>query len=218
MTVVLFSGGLDSTVLLTKARRHGPATALSFFYGQRHSTELEHAQRIAEALGVPHYVIDLQDVGRHLVGSALTDDAVAVPDGHYAEATMRSTIVPGRNAILLSIAAGYAAAHGDQEVWFGAHGGDHHIYPDCRPQFVGAIDEALYRGSGVRVRAPFVVMTKADIVASGNKLGAPLHLTWSCYRGGEHHCGTCGTCVERQEAFVLAGVLDPTSYGTAVPR
>lgn len=221
MSVVVFSGGLDSTVLLTDARRQGKATALSFDYGQRHVKELDHARRIAATLGVPHHVIDLRHVGTLLTGSALTDDTVAVPDGHYAEATMAATVVPNRNAILLSVAAGYAVAHGEHEVWFAAHTGDHFVYPDCRPVFVDVLDSALRLGNDpaeLHVHAPYAGLTKADIVALGADLGAPLELSWSCYRGDDLHCGTCGTCVERREAFTVADVSDPTTYGAAVRR
>lgn len=217
MAVVIFSGGLDSTVLLTAASRgEDPVVALSFDYGQRHRRELESAEQIANLLGVAHHVVDLAGVGQLLGGSALTDEAVPVPDGHYAEESMKATIVPNRNAIMLSVAVGYAVANGHDEVLFGAHAGDHFIYPDCRPAFVDLMDATAQAANDgiadVRVRAPFRTATKTDIALLGAKIDAPLAMSWSCYKGGTEHCGTCGTCVERREAFAEAELADPTIY------
>lgn len=217
MSVVIFSGGLDSTVLLTTEReRDEGVVALSFDYGQRHRVELDHARTIAGRLGVDHEVVDLSGVGRLLGGSALTDAAVEVPDGHYAEPSMKATVVPNRNAIMLMVATGYAVAHGHTLVAFGAHTGDHYVYPDCRPEFVDLMDATAQAANDglaeVHVIAPFREHTKGDIVRMGDNLGAPMDLSWSCYKGGAVHCGTCGTCVERREAFTDAGVADPTEY------
>jgi len=169
-------------------------------------------------LGVPHQVVDISNVGKALSGSALTDD-VDVPDGHYAEETMKITIVPNRNAIMLAIAFGMAAAEEATAVATAVHGGDHFIYPDCRPGFIDAFqamqNHALEGVAEIALLTPFVTGSKADIVTEGDKWNTPFAETWSCYKGGEVHCGRCGTCVERREAFHLAGVADPTIYADA---
>jgi 7-cyano-7-deazaguanine synthase len=215
-TIVICSGGLDSVTLAHKAAAERElAGLLSFDYGQRHVKELESARACARRLGVPHRVVDLRDVGAALSGSALTDD-VAVPDGHYAEETMRITVVPNRNAIMLAVAFGMAAAQKAGAVAAAVHGGDHFIYPDCRPGFVAAFqamqDAALEGYAAVTLWTPYVQGSKADIVRDGARLGVPFAETWSCYKGGARHCGRCGTCVERREAFHLAGAADPTGY------
>lgn len=222
-TVAVVSGGLDSAVLAHHLLADGHRLRLlSFDYGQRHAVELDHARRLAAALGCRHDVVDLRDAGRLLTGSALTDPTVDVPDGHYTDDSMRQTVVANRNAILVQVAVGVAVAEGARAVAVGIHAGDHPIYPDCRPAFVDAAtqlarvaNEGFVR-AGFAVLAPFVAWTKADIVRRGAELGVPFADTWSCYRGGDRHCGTCGTCVERREAFELAGVPDPTEYVTAV--
>ncbi|UWQ08733.1 7-cyano-7-deazaguanine synthase QueC [Aliiroseovarius crassostreae] len=215
-TNVVCSGGLDSVSLAHVIADRGDLTRLiSFDYGQRHRKELSYAAGCAERLGVPHHVIDMRSIGAALSGSALTDD-IDVPDGHYAEDTMKITVVPNRNAIMLTIAYGIAAANGDEAVATAVHGGDHFIYPDCRPAFTEAFDKmqraALDGYADVALFTPFVHRSKADIVAEGAKVGTPFAETWSCYKGGQHHCGRCGTCVERREAFHLAGINDPTIY------
>lgn len=215
-TIVVCSGGLDSVSLAHKiASEHQLLGLLSFDYGQRHRKELDFAAACAERLGVEHQIIDISAIGRHLSGSALTDD-IAVPDGHYAEETMKATIVPNRNAIMLTIAFGVAAAKGADAVAVAVHGGDHFIYPDCRPAFIDAFQamqtQALDGYASVTLYAPYVNISKADIVTDGVATGTPFAQTWSCYKGGENHCGRCGTCVERREAFHLAGVTDPTVY------
>ncbi len=218
-TIVICSGGLDSVSLAHKVAGEGTLRGLlSFDYGQRHVKEVEFAAACACRLGVPHKVVDISGVGAALSGSALTDD-VDVPDGHYAEETMKITIVPNRNAIMLAIAFGMAAAEKAAAVAAAVHGGDHFIYPDCRPGFVEAFqamqDEALEGVAEVRLYTPFLTGSKADIVTEGAKWGTPFAETWSCYKGGDVHCGRCGTCVERREAFHLAGVEDPTAYADA---
>ncbi|MEV4605544.1 7-cyano-7-deazaguanine synthase QueC [Neorhizobium sp. LMR1-1-1.1] len=215
-TIVVCSGGLDSVSLAHNIAAKGELMGLiSFDYGQRHKKELEFAAATAERLGVFHQIIDMRAIGSQLTGSALTDD-VDVPDGHYAEETMRITVVPNRNAIMLTIAFGVAAARKADAVAIAVHGGDHFIYPDCRPDFIDSFDamqrHALDGYASVKLLAPYVTGSKADIVTDGAKHGTPFVETWSCYKGGERHCGRCGTCVERREAFHLAGVTDPTDY------
>lgn len=213
---VICSGGLDSVSLAQKYAAEGSlARLISFDYGQRHRKELDFAAACAQRLGVPHLLIDLTSIGAALGGSALTD-AVAVPDGHYAEETMRITVVPNRNAIMLAVAFGIAAARGDDAVATAVHGGDHFIYPDCRPGFVAAFaamqHAALDGYADVALLTPFLQGDKARIVREGASHGTPFAETWSCYKGGALHCGRCGTCVERREAFDLAGIPDPTDY------
>ncbi|MFZ5789272.1 MAG: 7-cyano-7-deazaguanine synthase QueC [Pseudomonadota bacterium] len=215
-TIVVCSGGLDSVTLAHKAAAEGALLRLlSFDYGQRHKKELDHARRCAERLKAPHDLVDIAAVGRLLTGSALTGGG-AVPDGHYAEETMRATVVPNRNAIMLAIAFGVAVAQQADAVAAAVHGGDHFIYPDCRPAFVeafAAMQRAALDGlANIALVTPFLTLGKADIVREGARLGVPFAETWSCYKGGALHCGRCGTCVERREAFHLAGVEDPTAY------
>lgn len=215
-TIVICSGGLDSVTLAYKAAKESNLIGLiSFDYGQRHKRELGYAAIAAKALGVPHHILDISHVGKMLSGSALTDN-LDVPDGHYAEENMKVTVVPNRNAIMLAIAYGVASAQGADRVGAAVHGGDHFIYPDCRPGFIRAFEtmqnHALEGYSTISLYAPFLEKTKADIVAEGAKLGVDFGNTWSCYKGGEIHCGRCGTCVERREAFDIAGVTDPTVY------
>jgi 7-cyano-7-deazaguanine synthase len=212
---VLLSGGLDSSVLACWLARQGRlARAISADYGQRHRCELAAAAAVAAHLGVAHHVVQLSDLARHLPGSALTDATVPVPDGHYEAASMRATVVPNRNMVLIAVAAGIASAHGLSGLALAVHAGDHAIYPDCRPAFVSALQGALVTalGDGFRLEAPFVQLSKANIVRCGHEVEAPFALTWSCYKGGARHCGQCGTCTERREAFALAGVDDPTEY------
>ena len=215
-TLVVCSGGLDSVSLAHNIAARGELMGLiSFDYGQRHRKELDFAAAAASRLGVFHQIIDMRAIGSQLTGSALTDD-VDVPDGHYAEETMRITVVPNRNAIMLTVAFGVAAARQADAVAIAVHGGDHFIYPDCRPGFIESFDamqrHALDGYASVKLLAPYVTGSKADIVTDGARTGTPFVETWSCYKGGETHCGRCGTCVERREAFHLAGVQDPTDY------
>ncbi|GIL29054.1 7-cyano-7-deazaguanine synthase QueC [Actinocatenispora comari] len=223
--VVIASGGLDSTVLAYWLKSLGAQlTLLSADYGQRHRIELHYAALVGAALGAQHQTVDLTSVGKLLSGSALTDPDVEVPAGHYTDTSMRTTVVPHRSALLLDVAIGLAVATGADLVAFGAHAGDHPIYPDCRPEFVDAIRRAVlvandgFLTDGFAVAAPFIAMTKADIVRLGAELSVPFAATWSCYRGHQQHCGTCGTCVERAEAFQVAGVEDPTGYAEAPGR
>ena len=213
--LVLFSGGLDSTVLATQMKRDAEEPRLlSINYGQRHAKELNHSQRVAKHLDLPHEILNLSQLGAILGGSSLTDKGLALPEGHYAEESMKSTVVPNRNMILLALAGGHALSLGFDTIAYAAHAGDHTIYPDCRPAFADAMDRAfgLADWNTLSLHRPFVDMTKSDLVSLGTELDAPLHLTWSCYAGNEIHCGKCGTCVERKEAFALANVPDPTKY------
>lgn len=213
--VVVLSGGLDSATLMFDARRGKMGVlAISFDYGQRHRRELEAAYNLCFCAGVPHKVIAIPGLAEVLGGSALTDLSMEVPEGHYEADSMKATVVPNRNMIFLSIAAGYAIAQGAGFVGFGAHAGDHAIYPDCRPEFATAMSEVLVLANSevVSLASPFIHWTKAQIVHHGYDLGVPFGETYSCYKGGRIHCGKCGTCVERKEAFKLAGVPDPTIY------
>ncbi len=211
-TLALLSGGLDSSTLVA----HTKADAAVFVdYGQRHVRERRSAEDIAAHYGIPLYPLDLTSYGRN-VRSALTtggDERIPdVPHGHYAADNMAITVVPNRNAVMLSAAAGVAVTLGLERVVTAVHAGDHAIYPDCRPEFIAAIDMATYAGCGVHVAAPFVTGDKTDIARLAGKLGVPIELTWSCYEGGAVHCGRCGTCVERAEAIHDAGLDDPTVY------
>jgi 7-cyano-7-deazaguanine synthase len=219
--IVVASGGLDSTTLAYWLASQGTRlTLLAVDYGQRHARELQAAAQTATALGADCRVADLRPLGQLLGGSALTSDTVDVPDGHYADETMKATVVPNRNALLLDLGVALAITAGAQAVAYGAHAGDHFIYPDCRPGFVTAYEQMAlaandgFLPSGFTVAAPFIAMTKAGIASLADRLGVPIGETWSCYRGGNLHCGTCGTCTERREALALAGVADPTEYAT----
>jgi 7-cyano-7-deazaguanine synthase len=220
--VAVISGGLDSTTMAYWLRAQGSAViAISFDYGQRHRKELAFAEQMAAELDASWTLIDLHAAGLTsiLSGSALTDETVTVPDGHYADDSMKITVVPNRNAIMLSVACALAVTREAGAVAFGAHTGDHFIYPDCRPEFVRAFERmvnvAVEGLASIEILAPFLAMTKADIVKLGDELHVPFERTWSCYKGGALHCGTCGTCFERREAFARAHVTDPTLYEIA---
>lgn len=212
--VVIYSGGMDSFTLLHRARSEGyQVHALSFDYGQRHVRELTYARAVCESLEIPHQVIDIKALKTVMTGSALTDD-IEVPEGHYAEQSMKSTVVPNRNMILLSLATGYAVTAGASAVWYGAHGGDHAIYPDCRPEFVEKMD-AVCRVANyepVRIEAPYIRADKTGILAEGITMGLDYSQTWTCYNGRDLACGVCGSCVERLEAFAAHGLKDPLRY------
>ena len=213
--VVLFSGGLDSTVLVYDLLNEGAdLKLLSIDYGQRHEKELKSSSEIAESLGLEHEILRLPMLNNLLGGSALTDPSISLPEGHYAEDSMKATVVPNRNMILLSLAAGHAISLQFDTVAYAAHAGDHTIYPDCRPEFATAMDEALKLcdWNTISLYRPFIQLSKQDLVRKGNELGVPFEKTWSCYAGNDKHCGKCGTCVERKEAFELVGLLDPTEY------
>lgn len=216
------SGGLDSTTLAYHLADKGQlARVVSFNYGQRHVRELEFAAHHAGALGVPWTLIDLRETLKGVLpGNALTDSVtVPVPHGHYAEDTMKATVVPGRNLMMISIAAAHAQALGLQGVAVGVHAGDHFVYPDCRPVFIEHARQTLQASAGelapgdwVGLMAPFLTITKTDIARMAGDLDVPIDLTWSCYEGRARHCGRCGTCVERIQALNDAGVTDTTVY------
>lgn len=219
-TVLVYSGGLDSTVLLYHLHSAGDTVStLSIHYGQRHAKELECARRITSDLGIEHREVDLTTINQLLGGSSLTDKDLSIPHGHYEEDNMKSTVVPNRNMILLSLATGWAISQEADCVSYAAHSGDHAIYPDCREEFADALDKTIRLADWkeVYLNRPFVGLTKADVVKRGAKLGVPFETTWSCYEGKELHCGRCGTCIERREAFHLAGVEDPTPYDSDAP-
>ncbi|MCX7044724.1 MAG: 7-cyano-7-deazaguanine synthase QueC [Candidatus Sumerlaeota bacterium] len=213
--ILIYSGGLDSTVLLYHLRAEGhDVKCLTVDYGQRHRREIDAARAICARLGVEHRVADLGAIQPLLAGSALTSLEVAVPEGHYAEESMKQTVVPNRNMILLATGIAWAVSSGAEAVAYAAHGGDHAIYPDCRPEFVAAMAAAarLCDWRPIEILTPFIRMDKAAIVARGAALGAPFQDTWTCYQGQERHCGVCGSCTERREAFLLAHIPDPTEY------
>jgi 7-cyano-7-deazaguanine synthase len=218
--IVLCSGGMDSVAALHwAARHHKVAAAVSFDYGSKHNArELPFAAEQADSLGIPHTVIRLDFIAQLFVSDLLRTGG-AVPEGHYEDRTMRQTVVPFRNGIMLAAAGGLAESLGAEALVIAAHSGDHAIYPDCREEFMRAMADSLRLGTyaGVQLLRPFIAMNKGQIVAEGIKLGVDFGRTWSCYAGGEIHCGKCGTCVERREAFLLAGIQDPTTYADNGP-
>ena len=212
-TVLILSGGVDSVTLLYDEQKR-IAIAISFDYGSNHNArEIPFARLHCERLGIKHVVIPLEFMAMYFK-SSLLEGAEAIPNGHYTDENMKSTVVPFRNGIMLSIAVGIAESNDLKFVMMANHGGDHTIYPDCRPEFVKAFDEAAAAGTYVKVhlRSPYTNITKADIARRGKALGIDYSETWSCYKGGEHHCGCCGTCVERREAFAAADINDTTVY------
>lgn len=211
--VIVVSGGMDSTTMLYEYRSE-IALAITFDYGStQNAREREFAILHCRRLGIEHLIIPLDFMHRYFK-SALLQGPEAIPDGHYADDNMRATVVPFRNGIMLAIACGIAESRGLRRVMIANHSGDHTIYPDCRPEFVDAMSSAMSAGTyeGVTVWAPYTGISKADIARRGAAMGLDYSLTYSCYKGGERHCGTCGTCVERREALAGAGVADPTPY------
>ena len=212
-SVIIVSGGMDSTTLLYD-RRDEIALAISFDYGSNHNArEIAYAEMHCKRLGIEHITIPLDFMHKYF-RSSLLEGADAIPEGHYADEIMKSTVVPFRNGIMLAVAAGVAESRNLTKLLIANHGGDHTIYPDCRPEFISAMDSATNAGTyvGVRVVAPYTNITKGDIARIGKKLGIDYAETWSCYKGGEKHCGKCGTCVERKEALAYAGIEDTTEY------
>jgi len=212
-SAIVVSGGMDSVTLMYD-HRNEIALALSFDYGSNHNAkEIACAATHCQRLGIKHIVIPL-DFMRQYFKSSLLEGAEAISEGHYADENMKSTVVPFRNGIMLAIAVGLAESNGLRKVFIANHGGDHAIYPDCRPGFIKAIDEAATNGTyeGIRIVAPYTNITKGDIARIGKKLHIDYAETWSCYKGGDHHCGKCGTCVERKEALAEAGIDDNTVY------
>ena len=212
-SVIIVSGGMDSITLLYD-KKEEIALAVTFDYGSNHNAkEITWAKVHCERLKIKHIVIKLDFMHKYFT-SSLLEGADAIPEGHYADENMKSTVVPFRNGIMLSIAAGIAESNGLKKVLIANHGGDHTIYPDCRPAFIKAMNEATENGTDVNVSicAPYTNITKADIARIGKRLGIDYSETWSCYKGGEKHCGKCGTCIERKEALALAGIEDKTEY------
>jgi 7-cyano-7-deazaguanine synthase len=211
---------MDSvTALYHAAKECRVVGALSFHYGSKHNArEIPFARFHCRKLGVPNQTIRLGFVDR-LFRSDLLKSGGEVPDGHYEQTSMKQTVVPFRNGIMLSAAAGYAESVGARGVVIAAHSGDHAIYPDCREGFMRSMADAIRLGTYAKVAVlrPFITLTKAQIARRGAELGVDFAKTWSCYKGGERHCGTCGTCVERREAFLVAGLLDPTVYESSAP-
>lgn len=213
--LVVLSGGMDSATALALAMKdYGEVATITFNYGSKHNDrENACAKALADHYGVPNVLVELPFVNE-LFDSDLLKSGGDIPEGHYADPSMKRTVVPFRNGIMLAIAAGYAESVGAHVVMLGNHAGDHAIYPDCRGDFTKPMAEAIEAGTYARVKLvrPFEGISKTYIAHVGEKLGVPYELTWSCYKGGEHHCGRCGTCYERQEAFREAGVPDPTVY------
>lgn len=212
-SVLIVSGGMDSITMLYEYKER-IALGISFDYGSNHNArEISFAAMHCERLGIKHIVINLGFMHQYFK-SSLLEGAEAIPEGNYDDENMKSTVVPFRNGIMLSIAAGVAESNGLKYVMMANHGGDHTIYPDCRPEFVSAMSEATRLGTypGIEVLAPYTGITKSDIARHGKALGIDYAETWSCYKGGEHHCGKCGTCRERIEALADAGIEDHTVY------
>lgn len=218
--LVLLSGGMDSvTALHWAAREHEVIGAVSFDYGSKHNAkEIPMAAWQAGQLGVKHDVIALDFVNR-LFTSDLLQSGGDIPEGHYADANMKRTVIPFRNGIMLAIACGLAESRGAEALVIAAHSGDHAIYPDCRESFMQAMADAMKHGTyaGIQLLRPFIESDKAEITRRGAELGVDFSHTWSCYKGGEVHCGKCGTCVERREAFLKSGLSDPTLYESTAP-
>ncbi len=212
--VVIYSGGMDSFTVLNKAIADGKSPlALSFDYGQRHKKELDYAARVCKELGVPHKIVDISAINTLIGGSALTDD-IDVPEGHYEEPSMKQTVVPNRNMILLSMAVGYAVSEEAREVYYGAHSGDHAIYPDCRPEFVQKMNDVcqIANYEAITIVTPYLDVSKTAILTDGLAMGLDYGKTWTCYNGREKACGKCGACQERLEAFRDNGATDPLAY------
>ncbi|MBT9169143.1 MAG: 7-cyano-7-deazaguanine synthase [Syntrophomonadaceae bacterium] len=214
-SVVILSGGLDSVVLLHEvlAVKRKPLVT-SFDYGQLHSKELDFAKYWVEKYSLTQHIIALPFIAAFGCNSALLNEQIILPSEHYTHESQKITVVPNRNMVMLSIAVSLAEAEGIDEVYYGAHRNDYTVYPDCRLEFVDALSRASELGTytKVKVRAPFIHYTKAKVVTIGMIYKVDFTKTWSCYAGGEKHCGICATCQERREAFKIAGVLDPTEY------
>lgn len=213
--VVIFSGGMDSFTILNQANQNENYNvhALSFDYGQRHVKELHCAKSVCAELGIPHQVVDISSINALMKGSALTDN-IDVPEGHYESESMKQTVVPNRNMVLISLAVAHAVSINATKVFYGAHSGDHAIYPDCRPAFVHAMNDvcAIANYEAVEIVCPFLDKSKIDILAAGLALSLDYAKTWTCYNGREKACGKCGSCQERLEAFELNNATDPLPY------
>lgn len=212
-SLIILSGGMDSVTLLYD-QKEKIALAITFDYGSNHNKrEQEFAKYHCKALGIEHIIIPLGFMHDYFK-SSLLNGADAIPEGHYAAENMKSTVVPFRNGIMLSVACGLAESRGLSSVLIANHFGDHSIYPDCREVFINAMGDAMKYGTyaGVRIEAPYTKISKTDVAKIGKRIGIDYSKTYSCYKGGEKHCGKCGTCVERKEALRDAGIEDTTEY------
>lgn len=220
-TVVIYSGGMDSYTVLHRAIREGlDVHALSFDYGQRHARELDIAAHVCKQLNIPHQIVDIRAIHSLIDNSVLTNPDQAMPTGDYADDNLRATIVPNRNMILLSLAIAKAVNIGAGRVDYGAHGGDHVLYPDCRPEFVDAMNHVagIANFEPVSLHAPYLRTTKADILREGLAMGLDYQYTWTCYEGRELACGECGSCLERLDAFAANSAVDPLPYASQTPQ
>lgn len=212
-SIIILSGGMDSVTLLYD-HQYDIALAVTFDYGSNHAKrEIECAKYHCQKLGIKHIIIPLEFMGKYFKSSLLSG-ADKIPEGHYADENMKSTVVPFRNGIMLSIACGIAESNNLHNVMLANHAGDHAIYPDCRATFIESMSEAMAYGTyeHVKIVAPYTSLSKTDIAKIGKRLDIDYTKTYSCYKGGEHHCGVCGTCVERKEALRDAGIEDRTIY------
>lgn len=217
-TILIYSGGLDSTTLLYKLLADGhEVKCLSVNYGQKHKKEIDSAKYFCGKLQVDHEVVDLSNITKLISSSSLTSNQ-EVPEGHYEEESMKATVVPNRNMIMLSVAIGWAINEKFDSVAYAAHNGDHAIYPDCREEFVDHVSKAaeLADWHPIKIIRPFIQISKTEIAKLAAKLNVEIDKTWSCYKGKKFHCGKCGTCVERIEALELAGVSDNTTYNNLI--
>ena len=213
--VVIYSGGMDSYTVLHKAIEEGLTPfALTFDYGQRHVKEIEVASEVCKGLNINHKIIDITAINQLIGGSSLTDTSIEVATGDYDNNNMVNTVVPNRNMILLSLAIGYAVSIGADKVYYGAHSGDHEIYPDCRPIFVEKMNEvaAVANYEKTEIYSPYLKSNKVGILKDGIRMGLDYSKTWTCYNGREKACGLCGSCIERLEAFKENGLSDPIAY------
>ena len=212
-SIIIVSGGMDSIPMLYEYKNE-IVLAVTFDYGSNHAAkEIPFAKYHCEQLGIAHLIIPLSFM-RDYFTSSLLEGSEAIPEGHYEMENMKSTVVPFRNGIMLAIACGLAESRNLHKVMIANHGGDHAIYPDCRGTFINAMSEAMAYGTyeHIKIYAPYTGLNKSDIARRGAELGIDYSQTWSCYKGGEKHCGKCGTCIERQEAFRDAGIEDLTEY------
>ena len=217
---VLLSGGIDSSTALAIAKyTYGSVTAVSLNYGQRHQKEIAFAKQVCKWFNARHLILDIENV---MAVGGLTDPNLVIPQKSYQELGdgVSPTYVPFRNGIMIAILAGHASIDPDAvAIYHGAHAedGENDAYPDCTPEFMGGMINAVNVGTyrQLKLITPLLYMTKADVVTRGTELDVPYHLTWSCYEGGKLHCGTCPTCLARKEAFIIADVTDPTKY--AIP-
>jgi len=216
--IVVLSGGMDSTTVLYHAlKKEGNVIALSFNYGQRHKIELMKAQATCKKLGIFHKVVDITEINSLMQGSALTSD-IDVPEGHYEDENMKLTVVPNRNMTFISLATAYAVSLKIGKIYMGVHAGDHAIYPDCRAEFIEAMNEATKIANyvAVEILVPYLHLTKAGIVTMGSELGVDYSLTHTCYKGEDKACGKCGSCTERLEAFEINKIKDPAVYKSSI--